>query len=145
YTAAATPFQDLEIVGQPGTFTIISSADDESDPVNLGADSFNFYGTTYTGMNQLFVSSNGMISFGTTDAAYINRDLSTSPSEPVIAPLWSDWIKNTSPMVLGKFEDTPDGGRRLILEWYQINHFNQSAGGTETFQAILNLDTGSTP
>jgi methionine-rich copper-binding protein CopC len=146
YTAAATPFQDLEIVGQPGTFTIISAADDESDPVNLGADSFTFYGTTYTGNNQLFVSSNGLISFGVADSAFTNTNLAGSPAEPVIAPLWDDWITGPgSPMVVGRFENLAGGGRRLVIEWNKVNHYPGRMATSFTFQAILSLDTGSTP
>src|SRR5262249_8797671 len=64
YTGSIFPFEDHDISGLPGTFTIIASADDQSNPVNLGGGTFNFYGRTYTGANQLYVSSNGLITFG---------------------------------------------------------------------------------
>lgn len=141
HIASVGSYEDLEILGQPGTFVIIDHADDESDAVNLGSNTFTFYGTTYTGNNRLYVSSNGLISFGQADSAYQNSDLSTTPSEPVIAPLWNDWIKQpgdpTGAMLLGQFD-----GNRLILEWNQIQHFGAGAG-RHTFVAVLTLNTGT--
>jgi hypothetical protein len=143
HTATSVPAQDFELVGQSGVFTIIT-AGTFSVPVDLGSNTFTFYGKSYTGNNQLFVSSNGLVSFGAADTNATNTDLTTTPPEPVIAPLWASWTSGTgNPMVLGKFEDTPDGGRRLILEWNRVKHTGGT--GTVTFQAILTLDTGSSP
>jgi hypothetical protein len=146
YAAAATPFEKLEIAGQPGTFTLIAAADDLSVSVNLGTNSFTFFGRTFTGNNQLDVSSNGLISFLTLDDALVPNDLASSRfNEPVIAPLWDDWTAGTgSPMVLGKFEDVAGVGRRLILEWNRIDHYLGTPQAI-TFQAILELNTGTRP
>ncbi len=65
YTATAVPFENLDLqAGQPGVFVILQSGDDVSVPVDLGKDTFNFYGSVYTGNNALYVSSNGLISLG---------------------------------------------------------------------------------
>jgi hypothetical protein len=146
YRAFYVPGSNRDILGLPGTFTIIDNADDLSVPVNLGTNSFNFYGHTYTGNNQLFVSSNGLITFGSADSEYVNTDLSNGdPAEAAIAPLWDDWIKSpgdpTGPMVVGRF-GTFQGHPVLIIEWNQVMHFGGGAG-THTFQAVLGLNTGT--
>jgi hypothetical protein len=124
-------------------FTIIENGDDRSASVNLGANTFNFYGTSYTGPGQLHVSSNGLVTFGTPFTAFTNTDLSETPLERAIAPLWDDWLKNSplTGMVLGRFD-----GDRLIIEWNEVQHFpTDPLLGTVTFQLILQLNTGSTP
>jgi hypothetical protein len=146
YTAAATDFQNIELQGQDGvqavTFTSGSQyADDDYGVINLGSNSVNFYGTTY---NQLFVSSNGLITFGSGNSEYRNSDLSpggTTPSQPAIAPLWSDWLKNddgSGPMILWTIRNN-----QLIIEWNRIQHYPGSQ--PITFQVILDLNTGGQP
>jgi hypothetical protein len=151
YTSAATAYQDIELVGQPATqaltFTSGSQfADNDYGTIDLGTDNaFNFYGTSYS---RLFVSSNGLITFGSGNIASINTNLNpggTTPTQPAIAPLWSDWVKTddgSGPMIA--YQITDDG--QLIIEWNQIRHVG--ASGTEhpvTFQAILSLNTGPAP
>jgi hypothetical protein len=143
YQDAGVPINFVELAGDPAAFTIITGADDSSVPVNLGTSTFNLYGTTYTGNNQLFASSNGLISFGTANAEFTNQDLTTDPTQAAIAPLWDDWITGTgSPMVLGKFA-TFNGSPALIIEWNQVDHY-PSSPGAQTFEAVLMLNTGTT-
>ena len=151
YTGSLNPFEDLELYqngGTPMLFTTNHSyyGDDEYGTIDLGADSFNFYGTSYTGASKLFVSSNGLITFNSGTTAYANTNLTSSPTQAAIAPLWSDWVKTANDpggeMILYKFEDLEGGGRRLIIEWNKIRHYNGD-NSLVTFQAILSLDTGS--
>jgi hypothetical protein len=150
YTAAGFPASDQDILGKPGTFTIITAADDVSVPVNLGTNTFSFYGRTYTGNNQLFVSSNGLITFGSANSASVNTDLTSSPPQAAFAVLWNDWIKDTNdptgPMVVGKFTAVDGNGvpHRLVIEWNQVRHFGNFQGRL-TFEAVLGLNTGDTP
>jgi hypothetical protein len=146
YRAFVIQGVNRDIVGLPGTFTIIAAADDLSVPVDLGSNTFNFYGHTYTGNNQLFVSSNGLITFGSANAEYVNTDLSGGdPAQAAIAALWDDWIKSpgdpSGPMVVGKFA-TVLGLPALVIEWNQVQHFGGGAG-RHTFQAVLGLNTGT--
>jgi probable HAF family extracellular repeat protein len=152
YTGSIFPFENHDIAGLPGTFTIITTADDQSNPVNLGGGAFNFYGRTYTGANQLYISSNGLITFGSGNSEYSNTDLSAGdPSQAAIAPLWDDLITGTSnPMLIGRFEDSngnavsaPASASRLVIEWNHVFHYYSSPNGM-TFQAILQLNTGTT-
>src|SRR5262249_5171172 len=140
YTAQEYPFEDLDIHGQPGTFRVIQYEDDLSVPVDLGTHTFNFYGVIYTGNNRLFASSNALITFGMANAAYVNTNLTNSPPEPAIAPLWSDWIKLSGTDMLEGLID----GNRLILQWNEIQHYSSTPRGI-TFQLILTLDTGGLP
>jgi hypothetical protein len=136
YAAGLAPFAPVELANDPNAFTIIQYADDLSVPVDLGGHTFNLYGHTYTGNNQLYVSSNGLISFGVADSSYVPTDMTSSPSEAAMAPLWADWIKTGgSPMVLGKIDNA---NHQLIVEWNQVNWYGHP--GVFTFEAILQLD-----
>jgi hypothetical protein len=120
-------------------------ADENFGIINLGANTFNFFGTTYTGNNHLFVDSEGMINFDGTESPndFQNTDLTDSPPEPTIAALWTDYIKLPSdpggPEVLYKFDTA---NNRLIVEWNQTKIFPSTPKGV-TFQAILQLNTGT--
>jgi hypothetical protein len=142
YSVGSTPFLPVNLVsGAPGVFTIIQYADDTSVGVNFGNNQFNFYGTTYSGANSLFVSSNGLISFGSPNSAFGNQDLTSNPQQATIAPLWDDWVKTSgSPMVLGEFDTA---NNQLIVQWTQVLHFLSNS--PVTFQAVLQLNTGNTP
>ena len=146
YTAAPLAAQNLEVVGRPGAFTILNTGDDQSVAVDLGGNSFNLYGKSFTGANQLFISANGLISFGAANTDD-NNDNFSSTVLASIAPLWDD-LRNSSiaPMLLGCFEDTNGDSisDRLILEWNQVWH-HPGTPGTATFQVALQLNTGNTP
>ncbi|MBX7104648.1 MAG: FG-GAP-like repeat-containing protein [Gemmataceae bacterium] len=150
YTAAGVTVPTGSIVGRPGTFPIFTNTDDQASQINFGANSFNFYGTSYGGNGKVWVSTNGLMTFGLNagNYAFVNDDLSTA-TVPTLAVLWDDWNVGTgSPQVLGLFEDltgdsVPD---RLIVEWNQVKH--NAPGATDTgvtFQAILELNTGTRP
>ena len=142
YSVGSTPFLPINLVsGNPGVFTIIQLANETAVGVDLGANQFKFYGTTYTGSNALFVSSNGLITFGSPDAAFGNQDLTLYPQQASISPLWQDLFKTSGgPMVLGEFDSADN---ELIIQWNQIPH--ELSNYPLTFQAILQLNTGSTP
>lgn len=142
YSFGATAFQPVGLsTADPAVFALINHADDLAVPVNLGANQFNFYGTTYQGPSSLYASSNGLITFGGGNSAYQNTDLTSQPFQPAIAPLWSDWFKTAGgPMLLGKL-DTANNA--LILQWDQVVH--QPSGTPATFQVVLQLNTGNVP
>src|SRR5439155_8564740 len=148
YDALSVPAQTgLELVGQSGTTSLtFSNADDGTATLNLGTNTFNFYGTTYTGNSSVYVSTNGLITFGSGTNAYQNDDMS-SLTQPAIAVLWDDWVIGSgNPQALYKmFDDNTDGTMdRIVIEWNQIYHYNGSTNGV-TFQAELRLNTGASP
>jgi hypothetical protein len=145
YVAMPDTFQNIDLVGQSGIFTIHTSADNASVAVNLGTNTFTFYGTTYTGASSLFVSTNGLITFGASNSSASNGAMSTI-TQPAIAVMWDDWRAGTgNPEVLGKFfDDNTDGiNDRLVVQWNRQYHAGSTAG-TVTYQAILELNTGAT-
>src|SRR3954453_14977182 len=71
-----------------GVVSIISSTDDESAPIDIGRNPFTFYGHRYGGADQVYASSNGIVSFGKPDSNYSNTDLTGYPQPPSIAALW---------------------------------------------------------
>lgn len=153
YDARAVPVEDIDLVrNAPGVFVLLDNLDEGFAPVPLGANSFNFYGETYSGNGGLFVNTNGLITFGTGETTYGNSNLSVNPTQPSIAALWDDWRTDQGSLdsVLSKFEDTTGDGvpDRLIVEWSDVRRHSDpgplSAVGV-TFQAILSLNTGSTP
>jgi hypothetical protein len=145
YTATATAFQpDLEIFGRDGTQTLHFgsatgpvTADDAFGTISLGSNSFTFYGQTY---NQLFVSSNGVITFGGGTSAIVPvGDSRFNPALAYIAVYWTDLFKSgDEPMIVWRID-----GNQLIIEWYRVTIFDGSP--PMTFQAILQLNTGGAP
>jgi GH25 family lysozyme M1 (1,4-beta-N-acetylmuramidase) len=144
---AAATYESINLqAGAAGVLTLLTTgADDDSVGVNLATNTFRFHGVTYTGAASMFVSANGLISFGAADGSYNNTDLASSPVEPCIAPLWDDLILRTADArVLRKFEDLNNDSinDRLILEWHGVDHYSSSPSPI-TFQAILGLNSGS--
>src|SRR5262249_8358985 len=95
----------------------------------------------------LSVSTNGLITFGGSNTSAANTDLTSSPSQRAIAPLWDDWTNTTgNAMLLQKYEDTNADGvnDRLIIEWNNVKGAPTSPSAV-TFQAIWQLNTGTRP
>jgi hypothetical protein len=145
YIAQPTAYQNINFsAGDPGVFTILTNLDDAFAPVDLGTNTFNFYGTIFTGANRMFVNTNGLITFGSGSTA--NTSGSTF-IQPYIAPMWRNWTTAApGAAALGRFDDTNNDGipDRLIIEWSNVRNFislpqNQSV----TFQAILDLNTAA--
>ena len=145
YSAYTAPFEATDLVqGAAGVFTIRNVGGMHTNTVNFPAGStFNYYATSYT---SLVVSTNGLITFSGGTSSGTNTNLTSSPTQRTIAPLWDDWedLIGTS-VILGKYEDTDASGAndRLIIEWNV-----QGAPISPSplmFQAILQLNTGTSP
>ncbi|RPI85297.1 MAG: hypothetical protein EHM42_06820, partial [Planctomycetaceae bacterium] len=153
-SAAATPSLYLA-VGQPGesidlapggtVITVLDGSTGETGTIDLGANTFRFFGVDYAGSNTLYLSSNGLITFGSPSSSAENTNLLATPAQPAIAPLWDDLQtgQSATDLVLAKFEDL-DGdlaSDQLIIEWNQVTHA-LSGSSSATFQAILELNSG---
>ena len=147
YTATATTYEAVDLEpGQTGVTTVLDGYLDAEAFVDLGTNTFTFYGTTYTGASSFRVNPHGLIGFGPHNigGSYVNSPLNDpagySTSQPLIAPLWDDWATDYSSAdaVLAKID-----GNRLIIEWSQVTHWPDYPADTVTFQAILQLNTGS--
>jgi hypothetical protein len=141
YTATSETAQNFDIFGQTGTQTLTFTsgqvtADDDYGTINLGTNRFTFYGQQYS---QVFVSSNGLITFGSGNASYIPQNLRNGPAQAAIAAYWTDLIKSGSePMIVWKII-----GDQLIIEWYNVTAYPFGSTPTMTFQAVLQLNTGT--
>src|SRR5262249_2316432 len=116
----------IDITGT-GTPTLQGTDDStfELTPADLGSFGFNFYGTNY---NDLFFSTNGLITFGSGNGEFFNQDLSSDPSQAAIAPFWDDLETfSNSGAVYWQTQGTD-----LIIEWSGIQ-FYPGIGGTITF------------
>ncbi len=146
YEANEHPYEALDLVaGDAGINSILDTDDDGFMSLPLGANSFKFYGTTYS---QLIVSVNGLLTFGSSNEYFANSNLSSMPTERAIAPLWDDWRTDADTVVSGPLNDVvlyqiDSVNSRLIVEWNAVR--NISTGGSQfaTFQAILQLNTGA--
>ena len=150
YQALTHALQAIDLVpGASGVSTLIDDADDETASIPLGSNRFNFYGRTYTGSNALYVSSNGLITFGGAHGDFRNGDLTSAPSRPTIAPLWDDWRTDVGAdsRVLYRFDNlTGDSSpERLVIEWNVVPNASGAQLNPATFQAILQLNTSAIP
>ena len=66
YSVSATTYEAIDLEpGQSGVTTVLDGILDGQNYVDLGSNTFTFYGTTYTGASSLQVTPHGLIGFGT--------------------------------------------------------------------------------
>src|SRR5436309_3310898 len=119
YSFGSTPFHWVELNGDPNATNLIGTGDDWANPIDLGSNTINFYGTAYSGFAAVWASTNGLITFDSGDSDFFNGDLQTNPGQAAISPLWDDYLKfSGSPMVLSEVDAA---NNRLIIEWNQVN------------------------
>lgn len=131
--------------GMPGVSAMLDNVDDSMGSIDLSGNTFQFFGETYTGENQLFVSSNGIVSFGQGTAEFTNTDLANE-LPPMIAALWDDWRTDVDAQdqVLYRFDDL-DGDEvadRLVIEWNEVRNVG-ALQSPVSFRVALELNTGA--
>jgi hypothetical protein len=121
-----------------GTKLVFGNLDDGSvGPVNIGFP-FKFYENTYS---QLYVSTNGFISFGVGSTSPSSRTIPwNSTPNNIIAPFWDDLYLGTIPErgVFTKLTGVT-GSRKLVIEWYRVVRFGEWDLEL-TFEIILHED-----
>jgi hypothetical protein len=139
YTVApvAATFEDISATGT--VITGLTNADDAAVSIPIGF-TFPLYNTTQT---SVFISSNGLLAFGTANSGFTNADLTTTPTQAVISPFWDDL--HTGGGLPGSnvfFQLSGEGpNQHLTIQWNQIRFFSGGAAGdTITFQAQLFAD-----
>ena len=139
--AAVTPtFTDISTTGAKSTVAIGDNAANTLTSGQLAGFTIAFFGATY---ESLSFSTNGLITFTTADSTAANTDLSFSPSEPVIAPLWDNlFIENSGTGAASRniyWQLIGSGAsQQLIIQW---NNARQVGGTTYfTFEAVLSRD-----
>ncbi len=139
YGAVQVPYQFDDIV-TTGTNVSFGQTTGFGTPLTPTAGNlalaFPFYGTTYSRLN---VGSNGIITFGNFGSnSSTNSDLSASPNQAVIAPLWDNLTIGGSANSAAYYKLESSG--RLVVEWYQVSFTSGPQTGQVTFEAILNPD-----
>lgn len=111
--------------------------DDYAGPIAIGFD-FEFYEQTFS---ELYISTNGMITFGKESDEFVNRPMprDTHPDN-IIAPFWDDLIMLVSQggdKISRVFVQTVSApsGKYFVVQWHQFARIGSS--DLITFQAIL--------
>jgi thermitase len=114
--------------------TILSLGDDDVQKLTLPFD-FRFYGTTY---DELWVSSNGFVSFANGYTNWINDCLpDTSAPNNAIYALWDD-LRPADGGGSGTIYAKQVDSETFVVEWYKVSHYTNSA--RETFEIVLKKD-----
>jgi Dockerin type I domain/Bacterial Ig-like domain len=143
YSGVEITPQFVDISGT-GTATLVG-VDDGNTRLrsnNLSGFTFKLYNTTYN--TNFFINSNGMITFGsglTGSASYSNTDLTSAPSQAIIAPLWDDWVITGGSQSAVYWQVQGSGAsQRFIVQWNDVSTFQGAQTGQVTFEVILNAD-----
>jgi len=131
-TSPGYSFEDISATGTAISF-VYPDYDSESVPIGF---TFPIYGISYT---NLFVSTSGLISFGVAEPSYYNTDLSTSPSEAVIAPFWDYLTVSGASDSKVVYQVVGSGSSQHIdIQWNDISFlFDSPVSGGLTFEAQL--------
>ena len=139
YQAAAVS-ANFEDISETGTVIAgLTNVDDASVSIPIGF-TFPFYGVANT---TVFVSSNGLLTFGTGNTAFTNADLTTTPAQASIAAFWDDLHTGGGQPASNVFFQVSGEGsdQHLTIQWNQIRFFTGGvAGDTITYQAQLFAD-----
>ncbi len=120
----------IDITG-PGT--AVSLTDDSyAGPFDIGFN-FTFYNNTYT---QLYISSNGIISFGAGTSSISNSNLPNNAIPNDIIPMfWDDLNPGSGGMIYRYFDSS---NQRYIVSFVGVPFYYYWGGtGSLTFQAVL--------
>ena len=133
-TGSSAPFVDITSTGTEA----LKGTDDATVSATLGF-SFSLLGESY---GQAWISSNGLMGFGTPDNSPANISMDAAGLGPVIAPLWQDWQFYTPGTGGVYYETTGDpGSEEFIVEWSNAASTNFLAQGKVTFEALLEQDS----
>lgn len=132
---------DPWIEANGGTPLNFSSLDDGwVGPLNIGF-TFRFYEQTHS---QLYVSTNGMVTFGTWSTAYQNKPIPWAPTpNNLIAALWSDLKMHNGRAYILTMGASPT--RSCVIEWeiYDLPPSDPSAVMILNFEVILYESTAN--
>lgn len=126
-TGTSFNFQDIAATGSIGP-----TGDDQVVQVPLGF-TLSFYGYFYS---EVFISSNGMVSFGTGSNEWNNTAI-PNPAAPnnAIYALWDDFNPAAGGHVYYQAIDIGGSNPRFIVQWDHVPQFNQN--DSNTFQIVI--------
>ena len=129
YSYTSTAYNYRDIAG-----TSLSLSDDSTGlisspfPVLFGGGSF----------SNLYVGSNGAISFNNVSIPYTNAPIPSSAASTLVAPFWDDLspVSGTNQNVFWAVTGaTPY--RELVIEWRDVAHFNCGSSDSVKFQVVF--------
>lgn len=98
---------------------------------------FSFYDTSY---DKAYISSNGLITFGSGTGAYSDSQAGLAAFQmPVIAAAWNDWEINASQGE--SIQVTRPSGNELAVKW-DVGRYSRS-GNKAVFETVLNRQNGN--
>ena len=108
------------------TYDVVESLGDEDFiEISIGFD-FEFYGCTY---DEITLTSNGMAHFDGADVIGYENESFPYGSYRMISPFWDDLDPNNLDSLY--YEVTGSSPNRVLLvEWWDIRHYDSSAAGT---------------
>jgi hypothetical protein len=138
FTATAVGFSFENIASSGTTITGLTGQDEASVSIPIGFN-FPFFGTTNT---SVFVSSNGLLTFGAANTAFLNADLTSDPTQAAIAPFWDDLLVSGGANSTVRYQVLGSGtNQHLTIQWNQVSFFSGgTSGDTLTFEAQLYVD-----
>lgn len=102
--------------------------------------SLNFFGTTYP---DLFVGSNGYVTFGAGATSFTSQPLNTQTVGPMIAGLFTD-LDSRNDAASQVFVNTATPGQ-IVVTWVDMGHFAQNYAVRSTFQLVIRSDQFAVP
>lgn len=131
------PFS-YEDITATGTDSGVYGDDQTSGPINIGF-TFNYYGTAYT---QLYIGSNGYLTFGSGDTTFGNYPFPSSDSHVRIAPYFDDLVVSApGKIVYQTLGSAPN--RRFVVQYSGIQHYPSSTPGEFEVTLYENSSKGS--
>jgi hypothetical protein len=124
--------------------TLATGDDASSGPVALnigGPGGVHFLGTTAT---QLFVNTNGNVTFGAALPSFVENGLQLGVGVPIIAPFFADVDTRAGGQV--SYGNLTIGGHNaFVVDWSNVGYFLRNADKTNSFQLALidRSDTGA--
>lgn len=132
YTIFRSTGQQFSSIAGTGNQLVADIVDDVSASVAIAP--FSFYGNVY---NTVYVSTNGMLAFGSVDNGTVNTNLSSGQlGTPLVAAYWDDLLFDGPAALYGL-----TAGNVTTIEWNGALYFEDQTNRI-TFQAILNSATG---
>ena len=124
----------------------VPRGDDTSMQLDLSAvfeNGLNYYGTTYSATD-VFINTNGTLSFGTAFSAYVT-DQNTSPIQDLIAPFWGDIdtrLDGEGAESGGIWVDIDPVSDVVSITWNGVGVYRRNGVDVNTFQLQL-FDQGN--
>jgi hypothetical protein len=102
--------------------------------------SLNFFGTTNA---DLFVGSNGYVTFGAGATSFSSQPLNTQTVGRMIAGMFTD-LDSRSDVASQVFVNTATTGQ-IVVTWVDMGHFPQNYAVRSTFQLVIRSDQFAVP